>query len=377
MTISSCGKPVSYCDCTIRQANIGGVFVSPTSYNWCHGVVPDDRAIYMGLKDHVEQLKLLTTKRGKARPNKNEKKKKKNGSTDVVEALQHLPYHEDIKKLYDNYGFQVVCSSARVLMNIDTFEKGHLSSAGWEDILPTAEPDSDVPKEGANGEAAGGPEQEPANEKASPYDHPCEPKVAAEEDQGTKDAESIATEEEYVEVEDMEERLCEDDFSAPDYDGYREDSAGDEPAVPEVEADRAEVYEVPAEDATTSNSDVVQYVQPCCTYGNLWVILYTYGGCTKTPLAEQLNTLCHSLPIEGIAKKMAPTQANAAFVWRQFIDLGRSNSKKSKRYRCRHCQKDFAATSVGRPKEHLAACEKWQAKQRQERQAQDNAGYLP
>ncbi|KAG7429008.1 hypothetical protein Forpi1262_v009537 [Fusarium oxysporum f. sp. raphani] len=87
--------------------------------------------------------------------------------------------------------------------------------------------------------------------------------------------------------------------------------------------------------------------------------------------------LCHSLPIEGIAKKMAPTQANAAFVWRQFIDLGRSNSKKSKRYRCRHCQKDFAATSVGRPKEHLAACEKWQAKQRQERQAQDNAGYLP
>ncbi|KAM5529672.1 hypothetical protein FOXYSP1_17516 [Fusarium oxysporum f. sp. phaseoli] len=48
---------------------------------------------------------------------------------------------------------------------------------------------------------------------------------------------------------------------------------------------------------------------------------------------------------------MAPTQANAVF--------------------------DFAATSVGRPKEHLAACEKWQAKQRQERQAQDNAGYLP
>jgi hypothetical protein len=94
-------------------------------------------------------------------------------------------------------------------------------------------------------------------------------------------------------------------------------------------------------------------------------------------LAEQLNTLYHSLPIEGIAKKMAPTQANAAFVWRQFIDLGRSNSEKSKRYRCRHCQKDFAATSVGRPKEHLAAWEKWQAKQRQERQAQDNSGYLP
>ncbi|WJG34586.1 uncharacterized protein FOBCDRAFT_247479 [Fusarium oxysporum Fo47] len=46
-----------------------------------------------------------------------------------------------------------------------------------------------------------------------------------------------------------------------------------------------------------------------------------------------------------------------------FIDLSCSNSKKSKRYRCRHCQKDFAATS--------------QAKQRQERQAQDSAGYLP
>lgn len=129
-----------------------------------------------------------------------------------------------------------------------------------------------------------------------------------------------------------------------------------------------------------------KYVHVLCTYNGIHNnpnrgICGSYctntGGCTKTPLAEQLNTLCHSLPIEGIAKKMAPTQANAAFVWRQFIDLGRSNSKKSKRYRCRHCQKDFAATSVGRPKEHLAACEKWQAKQRQERQAQDNAGYLP
>ncbi|OAQ72001.2 transposase [Pochonia chlamydosporia 170] len=74
---------------------------------------------------------------------------------------------------------------------------------------------------------------------------------------------------------------------------------------------------------------------------------------------------------------MAPTKANAAFVWRQFIDLGRSNPKKSKRYRCRHCQKDFAATSIGRPKEHLAACEKWQGKQQQERQAQDEAGHPP
>ncbi|KAG7424452.1 hypothetical protein Forpi1262_v014505 [Fusarium oxysporum f. sp. raphani] len=74
---------------------------------------------------------------------------------------------------------------------------------------------------------------------------------------------------------------------------------------------------------------------------------------------------------------MPPIKADAAFVWRQFIDLGRSNSKKSKRYRCRHCQKEFAETSVGRPKEHLAACDKWQAKQRQERQARDNAGYLP
>ncbi|KAF5706007.1 transposase [Fusarium mundagurra] len=74
---------------------------------------------------------------------------------------------------------------------------------------------------------------------------------------------------------------------------------------------------------------------------------------------------------------MPPIKADAAFVWRQFIDLGRSNCKKSKRYRCRHCQKEFAATSVGRPKEHLAACDKWQARQRQERQARDNAGYLP
>ncbi|EFZ03824.2 transposase [Metarhizium robertsii ARSEF 23] len=74
---------------------------------------------------------------------------------------------------------------------------------------------------------------------------------------------------------------------------------------------------------------------------------------------------------------MAPTKANDAFVWQQFTNLGRPNPKKSKRYRCRHCQKDFAATSVGRPKEHLAVCEKWQAMQQQERQVRDDAGYLP
>ncbi|KID81003.1 transposase [Metarhizium guizhouense ARSEF 977] len=68
---------------------------------------------------------------------------------------------------------------------------------------------------------------------------------------------------------------------------------------------------------------------------------------------------------------MAPTKANDAFVWQQFTNLGRPNPKKSKRYRCRHCQKDFAATSVGRPKEHLAACVKWQSKQQQE---QNNRG---
>ncbi|KAG7425131.1 putative AC transposase [Fusarium oxysporum f. sp. raphani] len=103
-------------------------------------------------------------------------------------------------------------------------------------------------------------------------------------------------------------------------------------------------------------------------YGNLWVPSYKYGA---------VQNLCNSLLYEGIVKKMPPIKADAAFVWRQFIDLGRSNCKKSKRYRCRHCQKEFAATSVGRPKEHLAACDKWQAKQRQERQARDNAGYLP
>ncbi|KAG8664105.1 uncharacterized protein FPOAC1_013397 [Fusarium poae] len=75
---------------------------------------------------------------------------------------------------------------------------------------------------------------------------------------------------------------------------------------------------------------------------------------------------------------MFPTRSFVGHILqRQFIDLGRSNCKKSKRYRCRHCQKEFAATSVGRPKEHLATCDKWQAKQRQERQARDNASYLP
>src|SRR4051812_21834825 len=106
-------------------------------------------------------------------------------------------------------------------------------------------------------------------------------------------------------------------------------------------------------------------------------------GLQRTTWAAQNKTVglspryLDSRAIEAVAKRMAPTKANDAFVWQQFINLGRPNPKKSKRYRCRHCQKDLAATSVGRPKEHLAACEIWQAKQQQERQAQEEAGYLP
>ena len=111
--------------------------------------------------------------------------------------------------------------------------------------------------------------------------------------------------------------------------------------------------------------------------GNLWVMPYKYGAVQNfAGLTTQRYSAILS-QLKASPKKMAPAKADAAFILRQFIDLGRSNPKKSKRYRCRHCQKDFAATSIGRPKEHLAACEKWQAKQRQERRARDNTGCLP
>ncbi|PCD20088.1 hypothetical protein AU210_016786 [Fusarium oxysporum f. sp. radicis-cucumerinum] len=256
MTTSSCGKLVSYCDCTGRQANIGGIFVSRASCDWCHGVVPDDKAIYMVLKDHVEQIQFLGTKRGKARPKRN-KKRNKNGSGDVVEALQHLPYREDVDKLYKKYGFQVICASARVLLGTGPLEQRHLSTASWEDCLPAAEPDSDVSVDGADREIAGEPEPDSAAEKAPPWDHHCEPEVAAGEYRGIKYVEPEAAEQEYMDVQDMEEKPGDSDKVAPDAsDDYGNDSASDKPADPEMEAYPAKVcYEVPVEDAMPSDEE--------------------------------------------------------------------------------------------------------------------------
>ncbi|KAF6514131.1 hypothetical protein HZS61_006387 [Fusarium oxysporum f. sp. conglutinans] len=247
MTASLCDKPVLFCECTMRQANIGGIWVNPIC-KWCYEFVPDDKAIYMVLKDYVEQLQFLGTKGNKTR-SKN-KKKKKHGSGDLVDTLRRLHDLEDVKRLYEKYGFQAICSSVRVLMDITPSEKRYLSSAGCEDSPPAAEPDSDAPKEATDEEAAWEPQPEPSAEKAPPHDNcSCEPTVAGDDDAVTKDSELEVIEGDYVDVRGIEDKP---------YDDYGDDSASDKPADPEVEPrnieeDTVEAYEAPAEEAKPSD----------------------------------------------------------------------------------------------------------------------------
>jgi hypothetical protein len=161
------------------------------------------------LKDHVEYLQLL----GGGKKVK-WKKIKNNGRGDVVmDAIKSLPYREDIQKLFARYDSSVLCASVNVLVNNDSLELRSLLSSRLEDFPPTAEP---------------------ATEQAPPYDHPCDPEVAAEDDEGTKDAEPEAIEEEYVDVRDLEEKPCGDDFPVPEYDDdYGDNSASDKPGDPE------------------------------------------------------------------------------------------------------------------------------------------------
>ncbi|KAG7413160.1 hypothetical protein Forpi1262_v017158 [Fusarium oxysporum f. sp. raphani] len=249
MTASLCDKPVLFCECTMRQANIGGIWVNPIC-KWCYEFVPNDKAIYMVLKDYVEQLQFLGTKGNKTR-SKN-KKKKKHGSGDLVDTLRRLHDLEDVKRLYEKYGFQAICSSVRVLMDITPSEKRYLSSAGCEDSPPAAEPVSDAPKEATDEEAAWEPQPEPSAEKAPPHDNcSCEPTVAGDDDAVTKDSELEVIEGDYVDVRGIEDKP---------YDDYGDDSASDKPADPEVEPrnieeDTVEAYEAPAEEAKPSDAE--------------------------------------------------------------------------------------------------------------------------
>ncbi|SPJ89601.1 uncharacterized protein FTOL_12962 [Fusarium torulosum] len=173
MTTSPYDKPVPYCACTLRQANIKSTSTN-TTCAWCHQVVPDDNAIYMVLKDHVEYLQHL----GGKRKGKSKKMNKKKSRRDMEDAMESLIYSEDksedIRELFDKYSSDVLCASARVLVNSDSLKARSLLFSSFEYLPPAPEP-KEVAEEETVWDAIPGP----AAERAPPYDYPCEPDVVA------------------------------------------------------------------------------------------------------------------------------------------------------------------------------------------------------
>ncbi|CZR49759.1 uncharacterized protein FPRO_14764 [Fusarium proliferatum ET1] len=146
-----------------------------------------------------------------------------------MDGIESDPYPEDVQKLHDKYGFEVVRSSARVLVNSSPLTmRSEYSSYDWYGLAtPSVEVDSEVPAE-----ATWVPEPTPASERApSPYD--CTPEVdVGPEDNRPTESDGYAEPkaiigEKYVDAPDeVQEKPCDDDLSLPhDGDGYDKDKA--------------------------------------------------------------------------------------------------------------------------------------------------------
>ncbi|GKU12520.1 unnamed protein product [Fusarium langsethiae] len=247
MAAPPCDKPVPYCSCIMRRANLDGTLTN-TTCDWCERLVPDDKAIYLVLKDHVRHLQLL----GSNKNVKWKKMKKKNGKGPVMDAIESLPDREDIQKLLTKYEAGVLRASVRVLVEHDSSELRSLLSSIWRDFPPTVEPG-----EVADEEAIWDARPEPAAEQAPPYDYLCEPEIAAQDYQETKDAEPEAIEEEYVEVRDIEEKSFDDDplLSGHEDDDYGDNSTSNKPVDSDTEEGPVGICETPVKDARSSNEE--------------------------------------------------------------------------------------------------------------------------
>lgn len=250
MAAPPCDKPVPYCSCTMRRVNLDGTLTN-TTCSWCERLVPDDKAIYLVLKDHVQHLQLLGSNK-KVKWKKMKKKEKKNGERPVMDAIESLPDREDIQELLTKYEARVLRASVKVLVNHDSLElRSLLSSISiCEDFPPAAEPEKV-----ANEEASWDATPEPATEQVPPCDYPCEPEIAAQDFQETKDAEPEAIEEEYIEVQDMEEKSFDDD---PLPSGHDDNDYGDNPTSNKsVDSGTDEgpvgIREAPVKDAASSD----------------------------------------------------------------------------------------------------------------------------
>jgi hypothetical protein len=239
---------VSYCACTMRRLNLDGTLTNTICY-LCNRQFPDDKTVYMVLKDDVKHLRHLECKKMAKRRNTNTT----NDKGAIMDAIDSLAYREDIHRLFIRYDCDVVCASIKVLVNNASPGLRSLLYSSLENPLPAAEPEK-----AADEEVVWDTEPKPATEEAPPCDYPCDTEVAVEEDQGIRKTEPGAPDEEYVCVPAMKEKACDDDFSAPDDDGcnlasYELGDPEEEP--PRIEAGPAEVYESLAECTTPSDEE--------------------------------------------------------------------------------------------------------------------------
>ncbi|KAM0540351.1 hypothetical protein ACHAO7_011260, partial [Fusarium culmorum] len=191
-----------YCACTMRRLNLDGTLTN-TICDLCDQFVPDDKAIYVVLKDHVTYLRPLRDKRMV----KQKTAKTTNDKRAIMDAIDSLPYREDIHNLFARYDCNVVCASIKVLVNNTSPELRSLLSSILENSPPAAERERV-----ADEEVVWDTEPKPAPEKTLLYNYPCDPEIAAEEDQGIKDTEPEAIEEEYMDVPTMEEKPSDWEF---------------------------------------------------------------------------------------------------------------------------------------------------------------------
>ncbi|SCO54688.1 uncharacterized protein FFNC_15627 [Fusarium fujikuroi] len=146
-----------------------------------------------------------------------------------MDGIESDPYPEDVQKLHDKYGFEVVRSSARVLVNSSPLTmRSTYSLYDFHGLAtPSVEVDSDMPKE-----ATWVLEPTPAAERApSPYDCTPEVGIGLEDDRPTEsdgyaEPEAIMGKK-YVDIPGEEqEKPGDDDLSLPhDGDGYDKDKA--------------------------------------------------------------------------------------------------------------------------------------------------------
>ncbi|RBR24110.1 uncharacterized protein FIESC28_03109 [Fusarium coffeatum] len=199
-----------YCACFPKQVRTGMKYNQFGVCKECNLDLPDQDSVYTEFKN-VEQIQYVGT---------NGLKEKRYLITTIIEQQR---FRRSVDKLIRKYGMEPLSSAVQDLLQNGAFssrypvkklfpgpiEEATTEEAAWESKTPAAGAlyDDEPSCEHDAAEASYG--VEPPHEP--PCEPPCEPEVAVEEDECTKDAKPVATEEEYIDVRVMKEKPCDDD----------------------------------------------------------------------------------------------------------------------------------------------------------------------